>query len=115
MNMWAQTGSPPRPSQLANREHHKASDQKQKNRHCQVGLLLKFLEPFVDTGRSLAKGCTNKEKQWDSGGDERYDLENHSSPSELVFTESNIIRRGSHFRTETIAQLRGASPLLHEI
>jgi hypothetical protein len=40
-------------------------------------LLLEFLEPFVDPRRSPEKDGTNKEIEWDSGGNEGYDLEKH--------------------------------------
>src|SRR6266496_242316 len=72
-----QSDSPPRPYQLANGEYHNTSNQKQKDRDCQVGLLLEFLEPFVDPRRSPEKDRTNEEKERDSGGHEGYDLENH--------------------------------------
>src|SRR5262249_52553435 len=72
-----QSDSPPRPNQFANSEDHNTSNQKQKDRHCQVGLLLEFLEPFVDPRRSPEKDGTNKEIEWNSGGNEGYDLEKH--------------------------------------
>ena len=72
------------------------SNEKQKDRHCQVGLLFEFLEPFVDPRRSPKKDRTNKEIEWDSGGDKGYDLEKHRPLSQLVLgTTMDVSRRSA--------------------
>jgi hypothetical protein len=61
--VWVRSGHPPRPNQPTKREHHNTSNQKQKDRYCQIGLLLEFLDSFTNPRRSLEKDCTNKEKE----------------------------------------------------
>src|SRR5262249_45284562 len=79
MNVRIDSSSPPRPRQFPEGKHHNTSNQKQEDRDSQVGLLLEFLEPFIDPRRSPIEHCTKKQKPRDGGGNEGYDLENHSS------------------------------------
>ena len=68
---------PPRPRQLACGADYNASDEDQKDRHRQVGLLLEFLEAVVDPRRSLEKHRAYEEEYRDSSGGEGHNLENH--------------------------------------
>src|ERR1700730_4884956 len=61
---------PPSPSQLAERECDNTSNQDQKDRDGQVGLLLELLEAFADPCRSSEKNCAHEQKNRDRGGDE---------------------------------------------
>src|SRR5947207_15747313 len=68
---------PPRPRQLACSADYNTSDEDQKDRHRQVGLLLEFLEAVVDPRRASEKHRAYEEEYRDGSGGEGHNLENH--------------------------------------